>query len=326
MSTDVSDIVSVGAAAIAGPHDAMDVGLVTAQAEWDGLLARAPLAHLPQSFAYGEGKRAKGWTVKRAVFSLAGRPLAIATVLERHLAGMRIVSRVNRGPIFLDAAPPAATITAVHAALRRTWRGPLLVASALPADEASRNLIRASGLRQRQFKGWHSGYIRLDRELAAIWAGMSSGFRNRVRFAVKAGAVLRVGNDDATYAWMLERHAQNMRDKKFSAADATLLGALRAAAPGDVAVFQLMHQGEPVAGMSVVRFGTRAEYHIGWFGPKGRELNAGNFLMWEIIRELHRRGVTDYDVGGMRAGDGYTRFKRTMKPVEYQLAGEWWSI
>ena len=85
-------------------------------------------------------------------------------------------------------------------------------------------------------------------------------------------------------------------------------------------------QGQPVAGMSVVRFGRRAEYHIGWFGPEGRKLNAGNFLMWEVIKEMKRRGVTDFDVGGMRPGDGYTRFKRTMRPVEFRLAGEWVSL
>jgi len=28
----------------------------------------------------------------------------------------------------------------------------------------------------------------------------------------------------------------------------------------------------------------------------------------------------------MRPGDGYTRFKRTMNPVEFALAGEWVSF
>ena len=38
------------------------------------------------------------------------------------------------------------------------------------------------------------------------------------------------------------------------------------------------------------------------------------------------RGAKSFDVGGLRLGDGYTQFKRTMKPVEYELAGEWISI
>lgn len=325
MSTDVSDVVSLGTVAPAS-RDTVDVVLVADPAEWDALVALAPWPHLPQSYGYGEGKRATGWTVRRASFRIGGRVVAIATVLERHVAGLRLVSRVNRGPIMLEAAPAASTVVGVHAALRRGWRGPLLIAPALVAGEPSRNLLRAAGFRQRQSRGWHSGIVRLDRDIETIWAGVSSGFRNRVRNAVKAGAQLHIAEDHDTYAWMLERHVENMRAKKFTAADPTLLMALRAAAPGAVSVFQLLHRGQAVAGMSVVSFGRRAEYHIGWFGQKGRELNAGNFLMWEIIKEMQRRGVTEYDLGGMRAGDGYTRFKRTMKPVEYQLAGEWWSI
>lgn len=326
MSFELSQTASIDAPATAGAHNTIDIAFITDAAEWNGLVARAPLAHLPQSFAYGEGKRAKGWTIKRASFRAGGRVVAFATVLERRVAGVRIVARVNRGPVFLEANPDAATVIAVYGALRRTWRGPLLIAPALQVGDESSAQLRAAGFRQRQPHGWLSGRILLEGDEAEQWAALTSGFRNRARKAVKAGATLRIGEDDATYGWMLERHAENMRNKGFSAADATLLQALRDAAPAAVSVFQLLHQGQPVAGMSVVRFGRRAEYHIGWFGEAGRELNAGNFLMWEIIKELRHRGVEEFDVGGMRAGDGYTRFKRTMNPVEYQLAGEWWAV
>ena len=105
-----------------------------------------------------------------------------------------------------------------------------------------------------------------------------------------------------------------------------MLRTLRQTSPNNVTVFQLVHDGAPLAGMSVVRFGRVAEYHIGWFGEEGRKFNAGNFLMWNVMRELKRRGVESCDVGGLRHGDGYARFKRTMNPVEYELASEWMSF
>ena len=301
----------------------MTVTLVTDADAWAMLMERAPFPHLPQSFAYGEGKRAKGWLVQRAVFQRGERILAFATVLERRVLGLRIIARVNRGPVFLDAQPSETDSIAVYSALRRQWRGPLLIAPALPSGKASDAILRQAGFRRRHDRAWMSGRIDLRPAETDLWAGFASSFRNRVRQSEKLGATLRVATDAASYDWMLERHVQNMADKGFAAADADLLRTMRAAAPEDTSVFQVIHDGQPVAGMSVVRFGHCAEYHIGWFGPEGRRLNAGNFLMWEIIKQLKSWGVSQFDVGGLREGDGYTRFKQTMRPAEFRLAGEW---
>ena len=294
--------------------------------EWDALEARAPFPHLPQNFAYGAGRAATGWRLRRTVFEQGGRSVAYAAVLEKRAGGLRVLTRVNRGPILLDAAPRPETIRAIYAALRRRWRGPLLIAPALPRDEANDAALRQAGFSIRQRQGWQSARIDLTRGEDEIWAGFASTFRNRYRQAVKAGAQLRIADDAGTFEWMIERHLANMREKQFSGPGPALLRGLRATAPENVLVFQLIDGDEPVAGMSVVRFGTHAEYHIGWFGEDGRRLNAGNFLMWEIIKEMKRRGVATYDLGGMRPGDGYTRFKETMRPVPFILVGEWMSV
>lgn len=330
MTYDVASVVSrVSPARTGDARGTIGIQLVADQARWNSLIAACPTPHLPQGFAYGEGKAASGWTVRRVLFHEAGRPVAIATVLELRRFGLHLLNRVNRGPLFLEAAPSATDIVGVYAALRRRWgrlwTAPLLLAPALPFGPDSDALLRRAGYRLRHRRSWQSGRIDLTVGEAALWAGLASTFRNRVRNAEKAGAELRISDDAQTYEWMLARHAENMAERGFSAAGPALLGALRAAAPEDVLVFQLLDGGAPVAGMSVVRFGTHAEYHIGWFGPAGRKLNAGNFLMWQVLREMHRRGVETFDVGGLKPGDGYTRFKQTMKPVEYQLAGEWMS-
>jgi CelD/BcsL family acetyltransferase involved in cellulose biosynthesis len=296
------------------------------RAEWDALEARAPFPHLPQNFAYAAGRAATGWRLRRTIFEQDGRPVAYAAVLEKHLAGMRVLTRVNRGPILLDAVRRPETIRAIYAALRRRWRGPLLIAPALSRDDANDAALREAGFRIRQRQGWQSARIDLTRSEDEIWAGFASTFRNRYRQAAKAGAGLRIATDAETYEWMLARHLANMRAKQFHGPGTTLLRGLRETAPENVTVFQLIASDAPVAGMSVVRFGTHAEYHIGWFGEDGRRLNAGNFLMWEIMKEMKRRGVATYDVGGMRPGDGYTRFKETMRPVPFTLVGEWMSF
>jgi hypothetical protein len=302
------------------------VAFISDSREWDNLLSRAPTLHLPQSFAYGEGKRAMGWSVRRAIFSLGPRPIAFATVLERRLFGVRIATRVNRGPVFLETAPDPETERSVYEALRRHWRGPLLIAPALPQGERSAALLRDAGYIRRQQQGWRSGRIDLTPGEDAIWAHFGATFRNRARAAARAAPELHIAEDAATYEWLIERHVENMREKQFKGPSPGLLRALREAAPKAVTVFQARQGGIPVAAMSVVRFGSCAEYHIGWFGPGGRKINAGNFLMWNIIQELRRRNVSSFDVGGLKPGDGYTQFKRTMHPQEYELAGEWVSF
>ncbi len=306
------------------------VRLVDDQAEWDALVAAAPEPHLPQDYAYSVGKAATGWPARRVVFLADGRPVAFTVVLQMQRFGIGLLNRVNRGPIFLSAKPPDEQIIAVYKALRRRfgrlWTLPLLIAPALPQGERGDRLLRAAGYRYRAPSSWKSGRIDLTVSEEQLWASFSSTFRNRTRAAEKAGAELRISDDADAYEWMIARHLENMEEKDFSAASPTMLRALREASPHNVTVFQLVHDGQALAGMSLVRFGGVAEYHIGWFGADGRKFNAGNFLMWNVMRELKRRGVRSFDVGGLKHGDGYARFKRTMNPVEYQLSDEWMSF
>jgi CelD/BcsL family acetyltransferase involved in cellulose biosynthesis len=304
--------------------------ITTDDSEWRALMDAAPVAHLPQDLSYAAGKAASGWPSRRLVFSSGGRPVAFAVVLEFRRFGVKLFNRVNRGPLMLDDTPSDELVLGVYRALRQTagrlWTRPLLIAPALAKTERNLSLLRQAGYMRRQADSWRSGRIDLLQSEDQIWNGFASSFRNRLRSGEKAGPELRIADDAATYEWMIGRHLENMREKQFRAAGPDLLRALRNAAPDNVLVFQLLHGGAVVAGMSVVRFGRTAEYHIGWFGPDGRKINAGNLLMWNVMREMKRRGVATFDLGGLRAGDGYTQFKKTMKPVEYELAGEWISI
>lgn len=316
----------------ASPAAAGEVTLrvVADRHRWEALTAQASQPHLPQSFAYGAGKSATGWPATRIEFVRDGQTVAFATVLQVKRLGLTLLNRVNRGPVFLDANPTDDAILAVFRALRRRyghfWQGPLLIAPALPRGADATRLLREAGYMLRHDRSWTSGRIDLTRSEDEIWRGLGSTFRNRVRNAEKSGATLDVATGGVAYEWMLARHRDNMAAKGFSAVEPKMLRALRAASPESVTVFRMMTGEVPVAGMSVVSFGTHCEYHIGWFGPEGRKLNAGNFLMWAVLREMKRRGRETFDVGGLKPGDGYTQFKLTMKPVAYELCGEWMSF
>lgn len=310
--------------------NAITLRLVTDSHRWNRLVARAPHPHLPQSYAYGAGKVASGWHAERVEFMRNGRAVAFATVLQLKRFGITLLNRVNRGPVFIVSEPSDELTVDVYRALRgrygHFWQGPLLIAPALPRSKPAADLLSQAGYRVRSQQSWISARIDLTRSEDEIWRGFASTFRNRVRNAEKSGGTLEVTSDDAAHEWMLARHTENMAEKGFTALAPNMLRALRGAAPESVLVFRMLHEGTPVAGMSIVSFGTHCEYHIGWFGPEGRKLNAGNFLMWGVMREMKRRGLRTFDVGGLKPGDGYTRFKRTMNPAEYELCGEWMSF
>lgn len=299
---------------------------VTDPVQWASLLAQAPKPYLPQAFAYGEGKRAEGWSVQRLCFFDKDNVVAFCQVLELRIPGLRLLSRVNRGPIFLGDPPCPIQVGNVYRMLRQD-RGrlfsPLLIAPALEATPENLGILANAGFRQRKGRGWQSMRIDLGRSEEALRASLAPGFRNRLRAAERSGLTLRVANDDATVKWMVERHEDNKREKRFKGADGAFIRALRAAAAEDYLVFQAVLDGTPVAGMSVVRFGKLAEYHTGWFGQAGRAANAGNLLMWAILCEMRRRGCAQFDAGGLFDSHGYTRFKRGLRGSEFALAGEW---
>lgn len=294
---------------------------------WDALLALAERPHLPQTFAYGAAKATQNWKIVRVCLSIGNVPIALCQVLEKRVFGLRVVSRINRGPLMLQTNPSNDSILTVYRAIRQRWghwySGPLTIAPALTQSDESAALLRQAGFVRRGKQSWWSGRIDLTRPVDVIRAGFASGFRNRLRKAIDGGLTLRVASDIDTADWMIARHVENMRDKGFTAVDASFLANLRATAPQNYIVFQAMLGDKPIAGMSVVRFGDVAEYHTGWFGPDGRDANAGNFLMWGIMAEMKARGCATLDIGGLHEGHGYTQFKRGMRPQEYQLVGEW---
>ncbi len=70
-------------------------------------LAQAGPSNLLQSWPYGEAKSVHGgWRVKRGVLCRDNEPIAVVQVLQKRVAGLLIVSRINRGPLFLRPILP----------------------------------------------------------------------------------------------------------------------------------------------------------------------------------------------------------------------------
>jgi hypothetical protein len=303
--------------------------VMDAREAWELFFAQLPAPHFTQSWAYGEGKRAQGWDVERLMFVRGSEPLALCQVLVKRVLGLRVAARVNRGPLFLPGVDQQLQRATLHA-LRQQWhwgrRGLLLIAPALPADDASAALLRAAGFFRRRAAGWGSSLIDLQPSLESVRARFASKWRNHLNGSLRAGLTLCVSQEREAFDWMLERHAANMRAKGFVGPAPPFVRAMIEASPTDFQVFQAMLGGEPCCAILVARFGQRAETFLSWTGDAGRRSNAHHFLLWHVIVALKAAGCRVLDLGGYTTTDKYGAYKRGMKGEEYRLAGEWLAI
>jgi lipid II:glycine glycyltransferase (peptidoglycan interpeptide bridge formation enzyme) len=299
---------------------------VHARADWESLFARVPRPHLTQSWSYGEAKRVEGWTVERLVCGESPGSIALCQLLVKRRFGIRI-TRINRGPLFLDEQPSAQVQLAALRALRQRWRwgvkGVLLLAPSLPHGEPSKRLLREAGFRPRGLFAWGSSLIDLESSPENLFRQLSPEWRTKLRRAERLGVSLRVRADAEAIEWMVDRHVDNMRRKDFAGPSASFVRALTDAEPGSVRVLQAIIDGAPHAATLIVRFGRHAENYIGWFDELARRSSAGNFLMWQSVLEMQRLGCRALDLGGFSVADRYGQFKRGMRGREYRLAGEW---
>lgn len=173
---------------------------VRSRAEWNALYHAVAQPHLPQSYAYGEGKRHSGrWHPVRLVFMQGLQPIAICQALEVRVAGLCLAVRINRGPMFLDSAPTWEAREQVLRLLRRRWRswngGPVLIAPALCESDEHHALMQDLGFRRRRRDGWCSSLIDLTLSDDEIRKRMTSVWRNRLKAALTSGLALRVADD-----------------------------------------------------------------------------------------------------------------------------------
>lgn len=300
--------------------------------QWGRWLAQAGRSNLLQSWAYGEAKSVhEGWRVKRGVFYRDVEPMAIVQMLQKRVAGVLSVVRINRGPIFLRPLLPQEqhAVWKDLARLGGIERGRVLtVAPELNLSGSS--LVLMDGLGFRQFSPFavESVWIDLGLDIDALRKRLDGKWRNMLAFSEKTALKLEMGSDDELFDWMMTKYQELMQAKDFSGPAVGLLRNLRKQLGKEeqLLILRAMHDGEPVAGICLARHGSAATYLLGWNGPKGRNLKANQYLLWQGIKYLQECGSRWFDLGGISEENtpGTTAFKLGLNGERYELVGEYW--
>lgn len=307
---------------------------VVSISQWQQWVAQVGRSNLLQSWAYGQAKSDEaGWQVKRGVFYRGNEIFAIVQVLQKRVAGVVLVSRINRGPLFLSP-PEAQEARVVWTQLGRLgslWRGRVLaVAPGLALSGSNICMMDDLGYRQFSPRAWESVWVDLRISLTTLRQNLDGKWRNVLVFSEKADLKLEAGCDDQLFYWMMARYKELMRDKDFSGMPVELLLALRKYLPADsrLIVMRAVRDTQAVAGICLVCHGSAATYLLGWNGPEGRKLKANQYLLWQAVVYLKQAGFDWFDLGGIDEDHtpGIAAFKLGLRGERYELVGEYWKL
>lgn len=297
------------------------------RAEWETLFTEVGRTPLIQSWAYGDAKaQVEGWRPYRAVLTANGRPVALAQVLEKRVAGIGRVARLNRGPVWL-VEPDAERLAEALTLVRQPWRwwrgGALFLAPELAAERADE--VARLGWRRRGAPQWCSSWVDLALTPEELRKRLKADWRNSLNKGPKAGLTVSVSIGEAgPLAWLMEQYRGFMAGKGFEGTPPPVIEAMFRARPADLMVVQGHIESQTVCGVLMLRHGTAATYLVGYNGEQGRKVKANNPIMWGAMMALRDAGVRWLDLGGIDEINtpGIAVFKRGIGGEEYRLAGE----
>jgi len=266
-------------------------------ADWRDFLARrAPNAHLLQTDAWGELKRAFGW---QPVYLSNGE--AGALILFRRLPLGLSLAYLPRGPV----GPPSAW--------GKLW----------PEVDALCRARRAVFLKVEP-DGWEDGLsqgpppgfipsphtIQPPRTLVLDLSGaeeeilgrMKQKTRYNIRLAARKGVRVQPAADLETFHRLMletgERDGFGVHSLEYYRRAYELFHPR-----GECELLLADHAGQVLGGLMIFARGGRAWYFYGASASQQRELMASYLLQWEAIRWARARGCHEYDLWGVPDAD-----------------------
>tara|TARA_R110002012_G_scaffold120277_1_gene269491 strand:+ start:340 stop:1341 length:1002 start_codon:yes stop_codon:yes gene_type:complete len=298
------------------------------QRRWDDLIAKADRSPLEQASAYGLAmSRASAYIPVTAVFMRGPEPVALAVILEWRFPGGFRIAKLTRGPVFLtdvSGVERAAIFRLIKQRYPVAKLNLFFMTPELPAGPESDALLRGIGMRP-MVTGYSTVWLDLRPDLETLRAGLRVKWRNQLKFAEAEPLRVRSGYGGAPMEWLLSRHDQHRKRRKFRAPAGAFVAAIADSGRDKRAtqIFTAYVGSEPVAATLTVRHGRSATYYVGWTGVEGREKQAHNLLLWNAITKLKESGVEWLDLGGVDGlhMPGVSRFKLGVGGELVTLAG-----
>lgn len=280
--------------------------------DWNRFVTAQPGATIYQSYEWGDIRRSHGWEPHYIALAHEGEWVAAALVLAKQLpAGLGTMLYSPRGPImtaWMDAAP--ALLEAVALLARQCgamfWR----IEPPVAHDDLSvADCVVQAGFVpvEQEWSYWNRPKYEMKLNIAsgeaAVFAGLGTKIRTKVRHASKRGVLIEEGYTEQDME-NFYRLLKNTGEKKripvrgldyFHSLYRTFIKS------GMARLVLARKDGTPVAGGMTVRYGTTAT--LLYLSNDYSMQRAGWAVQWEMLRWAMTQGCTTYDFGG--TGTGY---------------------
>jgi hypothetical protein len=202
------------------------------------------------------------------------------------------------------------------------------IAPPLVQDAAASARLRALGMDIRPATGWRSSVVDCTRGADELRSALDKRWRNCLTKAERLGLTYVTGCDVALVRRFESDYASFLQEKAYATPlTPEFVRALAAALPSERAlrVHVATHQGIHCGSIVTAEYHGTAEYFIGAVNASGKQVNAGQFLLWNALRDMQGRGITRFDLGGMHPDQtpkGIYHFKAGISGTPYTLIGE----
>lgn len=301
---------------------------------WNNFVKDAPAGHICQSYEWGEVMSSFGWEAIRLVLEENASLKAVISLLKKKKLGGLSYLYAPRGPI-VNQEPGDGVWDYLLDNLKRISREQKAVALRLNPEVLKPSSVE-SFLINKEFKETPlidlykcTFFLDLSKTSDELW----SNLEYRTKYAVKKATrdnIEVVSVNSRENLVQFHKLSQDMAERKeMSAIPFDFLEKIwsKFAPDENAKIFLALHQGQPIGGAFILRFGTKCWYKWGASIKAGKGLTPNEAIQWEVIQWAKKQGCRLYDLQGCSCEsdtqDGVTLFKRGFGGNFISLIGEY---
>lgn len=300
--------------------------------EWSYYYLQINKANLLQSWFYAEAKtKSQNWKVERGIIYEMGRPIALIQALYKSYFFIKLV-RLNQAPLWLIENPSLEQIKNVFQLIKTQWNirtlSLLFIAPNLFNEDRFKKTLALLRFYKRSCVNLESGWIDLSTSESDLSKGLRSNWRRGLKSAERSNLTFTVSSNKEDFQWLMSQYKVYQKEKTFQGPPIELLEALYDCSMDfqSLWVAFVSRDNERIAGLLVASHGSTCSPLVSWLNPNGRELNAGNFVLWNSLLYAKNKGHLWFEQGGLNGeNSSVAKFKRGIPCEEYQLIGEYFN-
>ncbi len=303
--------------------------------DWTALAVKSQDFNLMQSWNYAQAKAImEPWNVVRGVILMGNTEIGIAQVLVREGPfGVGGFAWLNRGPLMFVKNREynenyKNSLVAIKAYFSDKDSYYLRIAPSIFEEDFDPFSHKGTGLEPTLTLGWASARLDLLKSEKELRSRLHGKWRNALSRAESYNIRVVKGIDSMLFKMFLEGYREHLQSSgNYSGLSEKFLCVYNDIQldTEKVEILLAFIEERLVGGVCIAKYGTFAEYLLGYNNEIGRKNNVGQLLLWNAISFLKKKNFQTFDLGGMdanRTPSGILRFKKRVGAEPYRLARE----